>query len=76
MVPFLQLSALLKARHCYPCNRSPCGGGLEYLHRIPASRKRRQKGTQCPGYNWATLFLEDINMGTLPSRLRESQMRQ
>jgi hypothetical protein len=28
---------------------NPCGGGLEYLHRIPASRKRRQKGTQCPG---------------------------
>jgi hypothetical protein len=25
---------------------APCGGGLEYLHRIPASRKRRQKGTQ------------------------------
>jgi hypothetical protein len=26
----------------------PCGGGLEYLHRSPASRKRWQKGTQCP----------------------------
>jgi hypothetical protein len=26
-----------------------CGGGLKYLHRRPASRKRRQKGTQCPG---------------------------
>jgi hypothetical protein len=26
----------------------PCGGGLEYLHRSPASRKSRQKGTQCP----------------------------
>jgi hypothetical protein len=23
---------------------APCGGGLEYLHRSPASRKRRQKG--------------------------------
>jgi hypothetical protein len=23
---------------------SPCGGRLEYLHRSPASRKRRQKG--------------------------------
>jgi hypothetical protein len=22
----------------------PCGGGVEYLHRSPASRRRRQKG--------------------------------
>jgi hypothetical protein len=28
------------------------------------------------GYNWATLFLGDINTGTWPSRLGESQMRQ
>jgi hypothetical protein len=56
--------------------RSPCGDGLEYLHRIPASRKRLQKGTKCPGYNWVTLFLGDINTGTWPSRLRESQMRE
>jgi hypothetical protein len=27
----------------------PGGGGLEYLHRSPASCKRRRKGTQCPG---------------------------
>jgi hypothetical protein len=25
------------------------GGELEYRHRSPASRKSRQKGTQCPG---------------------------
>jgi hypothetical protein len=25
------------------------GGGIEYLHHIPASRKRQRKGTQCPG---------------------------
>jgi hypothetical protein len=25
------------------------------------------------GHNWATLFLEKINTGTLPSRLREFQ---
>jgi hypothetical protein len=25
-------------------SRSPCGGGLEYLHRSPENRKRRQKG--------------------------------
>jgi hypothetical protein len=24
--------------------KSPCGGGVEYLHRDPASRRRRQKG--------------------------------
>jgi hypothetical protein len=28
------------------------------------------------GYNWATLFLGDINMGTWPSKLGESQMGQ
>jgi hypothetical protein len=28
------------------------------------------------GYNWATLFLGDINTGIWPSRLGESQMRQ
>jgi hypothetical protein len=27
-------------------------------------------------YSWATLFLGDITMGTWPSRLGESQMRQ
>jgi hypothetical protein len=26
-------------------------------------------GTQCLEYNWATLFLGDINKGTWPSRL-------
>jgi hypothetical protein len=27
----------------------PCGGGLEYLHRSPVGRKRRQKGNPVPG---------------------------
>jgi hypothetical protein len=27
----------------------PCGGGLEYLHRSPASSDRRQKGNPVPG---------------------------
>jgi hypothetical protein len=31
------------------------------------------KGTQCPGYIWATLFLGDINTGNWLSRLKESQ---
>jgi hypothetical protein len=26
-------------------NGFPCGGGVEYLHRSPASRRRRQKGS-------------------------------
>jgi hypothetical protein len=26
----------------------PCGGGLEYLHRSPASGKRRRKGYSVP----------------------------
>jgi hypothetical protein len=25
--------------------RNPCGGGVEYLHRDPASRRRRRKGS-------------------------------
>jgi hypothetical protein len=25
---------------------NPCGGGVEYLHRDPASRKRRRNGTK------------------------------
>jgi hypothetical protein len=42
-----------------------CGSGLEYLHRNPASRKRRQNEIPVPGrYNWTTLPLGD--------RLRES----
>jgi hypothetical protein len=28
---------------------APCGGGLEYLHSSPASRKRRGKGNPVPG---------------------------
>jgi hypothetical protein len=31
------------------CLVAPCGGGLEYLHRSPASRKRRRKGNPVPG---------------------------
>jgi hypothetical protein len=26
--------------------KNPCGGGVEYLHRDPASRKRRRNGTK------------------------------
>jgi hypothetical protein len=37
---------LLNIEHKY---KGPCGGGLECLHRSPASRKRRQKGNSLPG---------------------------
>jgi hypothetical protein len=52
---------------------------IEYLHRSPASCKRwvirdDVKGTQCPGVEQDTLFLGDINTGTWPSRLVESQI--
>jgi hypothetical protein len=26
--------------------KNPCGGGVEYLHRDPASRKRRRNGAK------------------------------
>jgi hypothetical protein len=48
--------------------RFPCGGRLEYLHRSPA--KKREPSAR--GYNWATLYLGDINTGTGLSRLGES----
>jgi hypothetical protein len=38
----------------------PCGGGFEYLHRSPASRKMPatiEGFLYCLVYNWATLFL-------------------
>jgi hypothetical protein len=31
--------------------------------------KGDEKGTRCLGYNWATLSLKDINVGTWSSRL-------
>jgi hypothetical protein len=34
----------IKLEVCYYFN--PCGGGVEYLHRDPASRKRRRNGTK------------------------------
>jgi hypothetical protein len=48
--------------------------GFEYLHRSSASRRRRRKGNPVPGYNWAALFLGDVNTGTWPSRFGKSQV--
>jgi hypothetical protein len=47
---------------CHIINQMPNRG----IYRKPIPR----------GYNWATLFLGDINTGTWPSRLGESQMRE
>jgi hypothetical protein len=48
----------------------PCGGGLEYPHRSPTSRRRWQEGNPVPGgYNWATLSLGDIHTEIWSSRL-------
>jgi hypothetical protein len=38
----------------------PCGGGLEHLHRGPATK--REPGAW--GHNWVTLSLGDINAET------------
>jgi hypothetical protein len=38
LLPFSNLSVSFQL--------NPCGGGVEYLHREPASRKRRQNGTK------------------------------
>jgi hypothetical protein len=48
----------------------PRGGRLDYVHRSPASYRRRRKGNQVPGeYNWATVSHGDINTDTWSSRL-------
>jgi hypothetical protein len=47
-------------QHTYSLGQSLCGGGFEYLHRDPTSRRRRQKGNSVLE---ATLFLGDINTG-------------
>jgi hypothetical protein len=46
---------------------------IEIISRT-SSQLRLESSAQ--GYNWTTLFLGDINKGTWPSRLGESQMRQ
>jgi hypothetical protein len=55
------------------CNHTkiPRGGELEYLHRNPASRRRRWKGNGAWGYNWAILWLGDINTVTCSLRREE-----
>jgi hypothetical protein len=45
--------------------RFQCGGGIEYLHRSPASRKRQRKGNQCPGAYLGHPVLERYKYGDL-----------
>jgi hypothetical protein len=64
-------------KHPHTRTTNSCGGGLEYLHSSPASRKRRHETEpNAREHNWATLLLGDINTGTWPSRLGESQTRE
>jgi hypothetical protein len=44
--------------------------GIQYLTKIESLSQPSARG-----YNWATLFLGDINTGTWPFRLGESQIR-
>jgi hypothetical protein len=44
----------------------PCGGGFEYLHRSPASRRRRRKGNPVPGgYKYWDLALQVEGVSSL-----------
>jgi hypothetical protein len=52
----------------------PCAGGSNTFTLALRVVGGDEKGTQCLGYNRAILFLGDINTGTWPSRLGESQI--
>jgi hypothetical protein len=51
----------------------PYEGGIEYLHRRPARRKRRRKGNPVPGVSLGHPVPRHTNTGTWSSRLEESQ---
>jgi hypothetical protein len=46
---------------------TPFGGGCNASTVALRVVISEEKGTQCRGYNWATLFLGDINTGPSPS---------
>jgi hypothetical protein len=48
--------------------------GFPVWRRVVVRGDKREPSAR--GHNWATLFLGDINTGTWPSKLGESQMRQ
>jgi hypothetical protein len=51
-------------------HHTPCGGGFEYIHRRLQVVGGDEREPSVWGYNWAILFLGDINTETWPSRLR------
>jgi hypothetical protein len=52
------------------CQRLSGPQGCNAAERIGSTKNAKPNAR---GYNWATLFLGEINAGTWPSRLRESQ---
>jgi hypothetical protein len=63
------ISIYIKERTGRPVTVTPCGGELEYLHRSPATRKRRQKGNPVPGghpvpegYKYGDLALQVVGV--------------
>jgi hypothetical protein len=52
--------------------RSPCGGGLEYLHRSPTSRRRRRNGNPVPGGITGPPCPEGYKYGDLALQVGES----
>jgi hypothetical protein len=52
------------------CFNTFCVAGGKTRHVQHRATKRKPSAR---GYNWVTLFLGDINTGTWPSRLGESQ---
>jgi hypothetical protein len=48
----------------------PCGGGIEYLHRSPASRNRRRKGNTVSGGITGHPVLGENECRNLPIQVR------
>jgi hypothetical protein len=54
---------------------TPCGGGVEYLHRSPESHRRQRKGnTMSAGITGPPCSWGDLNTGTWSCRLGESRI--
>jgi hypothetical protein len=67
--PYLFISARNTANQLYP-------RALGSLFVGPYDTRDYGGGILTRRYDWASLFLRDINTGTWPTRLGESQMRQ
>jgi hypothetical protein len=61
---------------------TPSGGGVEYLHRSPVSRRRRRKGNPVPGgitgplCSWGGLNTETWSYSVGESRIWDSKIRE